>query len=211
MSAGCPGPDPAPRRLLDDTVLFMESYNLTNRYDHIALAGAALGVNTRITPEDRHGQPANSSWNDVFFDHLAIAVNLLGRKISDVFILEHRNCGAYKQLPGGPGYYADTECCHDRESCDHALQAFQLARQIEAFCRRQAAIACDSGTPAPPHPNGCDYPAEPGPTDDQKRYIWENMNVRCFLMNLDGTVDHLFVDEWTEKRCEAVKCGKKPR
>lgn len=198
-------------RLLDDTVRFMDSYNLTNRYDHIALAGAALGVNTRVTPEDRNGNAASSAWNDVFFDHLAIAVNLLGRKISDVFILEHRNCGAYKQLPGGPGYYIDTECCHERESCDHALQAFRLARDVQAFCKRQAAAAEDPECPESPHSNGCDYPAEPAPTGEQKRYIWDRMKVRCFLMNLDGTVDHLFEDEWTEKRCKGVNCRKKGR
>ncbi len=30
-------------RLLDDTVSFMDRYNLTNRYDHVVFAGAALG------------------------------------------------------------------------------------------------------------------------------------------------------------------------
>lgn len=197
-------------RLLDDTVQFMASYNLTNRYDHIALAGAALGVNTGVS--------GKSSWGDVFFDHLAIAVNLLGRKISEVFILEHRNCGAYKKLPKGPGYYKESDCCREKEACDHAHQAFQLAREIDAFRQRQIADAkkairaeqagrVDESESV--IKSDCDYLAEPGPTGAQRMYTWDRMKVCCFLMNLDGTVEHLFEDEWTKKRCKGLNCGKK--
>ena len=95
-------PYPAPRknvlllscmdlRLIDDIVGFMEGDNLSNRYDQLVFAGAAFGVI----------QQTHKSWRDAFFDHLDIAVEL--HDIHDVFIMEHRNCGAYEKILGAEG------------------------------------------------------------------------------------------------------------
>lgn len=58
------------------------------KYDHIVLAGAALGAVTDKFPE----------WNKTFWDELGLAIDLHG--VHKVMILDHRDCGAYKQIFG---------------------------------------------------------------------------------------------------------------
>ena len=57
------------------------------KYDHVVLAGAALGV-----------VGGNEHWHDTFFDHLGLAIEL--HKIHTVIVMEHRECGAYGPPPG---------------------------------------------------------------------------------------------------------------
>ena len=84
-------------RLLDDTVSFMDQYNLANRYDQIVFAGSALGVLRLSSPSvNDHSQSTRSVWKDVLFHHLQIAIDVLDRTVKDIFILEHRDCGAYE-------------------------------------------------------------------------------------------------------------------
>ena len=53
------------------------------KYDHVILAGAALGV---VQDENEH-------WGKTFFDHLGLAIML--HRIHTVIVMEHRECGAY--------------------------------------------------------------------------------------------------------------------
>lgn len=53
------------------------------KYDHVVLAGAALGV----------VQDQREWWGKTFFDHLDLAVDL--HNVKNVFVMEHRDCGAY--------------------------------------------------------------------------------------------------------------------
>lgn len=57
------------------------------KYDHVVLAGAALGV-----------VGGKEDWHDTFFDHLGLAIDL--HKIHTVIVMEHRDCGAYGPPPG---------------------------------------------------------------------------------------------------------------
>jgi len=57
------------------------------KYDHVILAGAALGV-----------VGGNDHWHETFFDHLKLAIEL--HKIHTVIVMEHRECGAYGPPPG---------------------------------------------------------------------------------------------------------------
>ena len=57
------------------------------KYDHVILAGAALGV-----------VGGNNHWYKTFFDHLGLAIELHG--IHTVMVMEHRECGAYGPPPG---------------------------------------------------------------------------------------------------------------
>lgn len=57
------------------------------KYDHVVLAGAALGV-----------VGGKEKWHDTFFDHLGLAIKL--HKIHTVIVMEHRDCGAYGPPPG---------------------------------------------------------------------------------------------------------------
>lgn len=62
---------------------FMGSF----KYDHVALAGAALGAVVEQKPH----------WREVFLDHLNLARQL--HKIEGgIVIMEHRDCGAYREF-----------------------------------------------------------------------------------------------------------------
>lgn len=73
-------------RVVDETERYMTRRGLRNKYDHLILAGAALGAVTDKYPE----------WNKTFWDELGLAIDL--HHIHKVMLLDHRDCGAYKQL-----------------------------------------------------------------------------------------------------------------
>ena len=75
-------------RLVDDTEQHMASKGLRDRYDHVILAGAALGAVTDKYP----------AWNRTFWEHLDVAIQL--HHIKRVVIMDHRDCGAYKVILG---------------------------------------------------------------------------------------------------------------
>ncbi|MBV8383761.1 MAG: hypothetical protein JO355_00045 [Planctomycetaceae bacterium] len=100
-------------RLLDEIVAYMDGRNLTDRYDHVILAGAALGVMSPATPH----------WGQTFWDHLVLAREL--HDIAEVHILEHRDCGAYRKLLG-----LDFTGDPDAEALKHAEFANMLRSRI---------------------------------------------------------------------------------
>jgi len=106
-------------RLLDETVQFMDSDNLTNRYDQFILAGCALGADL------------NQHWEAAFFDHLDVACKL--HNVHDVYLLEHRNCGAYKVFLGEAGEFDDSEPGQEQERLKHRDYAHKLAEKINAW------------------------------------------------------------------------------
>ena len=102
-------------RLLDETVAFMDSIGMTNRYDHVILAGAALGASYDGLPH----------WGQTFWDHVDVAREL--HDVRQIYILEHRQCGAYRKLLGlafGPN--------DETEALAHAEVASRLKSQIQA-------------------------------------------------------------------------------
>ncbi len=101
-------------RFMDDIGRYMKERGLTDKYDHVILAGASLGATT-----DRY--PA---WNKTFWEHLEIAIQL--HKIKKVMIMDHRDCGAYKVILG-PEHAEDAEI----EKETHARFLNQLGKQIQ--------------------------------------------------------------------------------
>ena len=85
------------------------------KYDHVVLAGAALGA----------VQDEKEYWGQTFFDHLGLAVKL--HKVKNVFVMEHRDCGAY-----GPKGFGLLPANPDRkeERKVHMKQVKRLAREI---------------------------------------------------------------------------------
>ena len=75
------------------TIQTMDSMGLRGKYDQLVLAGASLGVIHK--PE----------WQATFFDHLSFAIT--EHKVSQVLILDHRDCGAYKKFLDPPVTPAD--------------------------------------------------------------------------------------------------------
>lgn len=171
------------QRLLDDTVSFMNGYNLANRYDQVIFAGTALGVMHLESP------PANSAWNDVFFHHLQVAIDVLGRKIKDIFILEHRDCGAYKHFhPSHNDYYGDDPCGQNLERDHHCEQAFMLANKIREYCLEQQGQAKKAMADAT-----CEVYRLKA---EERLKAWKDIHVKCFLMDLEGKVEHLSEAHW---------------
>jgi carbonic anhydrase len=115
-------------RLLDDTVTFMNHDNLENRYDHVILAGAALGALGGGSKKYKH-------WKKVFFDHLAAAVSL--HRIEDVYILEHRHCGAYHKVFNVAPELGDTEEEMEQEAALHRKYARLLEGEIADWAEEQ--------------------------------------------------------------------------
>ncbi len=70
-------------RLVDDIVHYMDGRGMTNKYDHIILAGASLGAVSK-----------SLGWAQTFWKHLDVAINL--HHIHKVIILDHKDCGAYR-------------------------------------------------------------------------------------------------------------------
>jgi carbonic anhydrase len=75
-------------RLVDEVTRYMDSRGLTNKYDQVILAGAALGATTEKYP----------AWGQTFWEHLDVAMTL--HKIKKVMVINHRDCGAFKVILG---------------------------------------------------------------------------------------------------------------
>ncbi|MFN0316272.1 MAG: carbonic anhydrase [Burkholderiales bacterium] len=102
-------------RLVDETERYMSGRGLRNKYDHVILAGAALGATTDKFP----------LWKKVFWEHLDVAIKL--HKIHKVMVLDHRDCGAYKVVMG-----EDFAANPERETEVHAQQLKRLGKLIRA-------------------------------------------------------------------------------
>ncbi len=99
-------------RLVDDIVRYMGGRQLTNRYDHVVLAGASLGAVTDKFP----------NWGQTFWTHLDVAIKL--HHIRKVIVLDHRDCGAYQVLLG-------KDLTGDAERAMHAEQMGRLGMAIK--------------------------------------------------------------------------------
>jgi carbonic anhydrase len=100
-------------RLMDDVFRYMSGRGLAEKYDHVILAGASIGVTNSQKP----------SWGQTFWDHLSVAQEL--HHIRKVIVLDHRDCGAYK-LFLGPEHAAE----RGRETVAHAGEAKKLRAAI---------------------------------------------------------------------------------
>jgi hypothetical protein len=81
-------------RLVDDAVRFFDGKKMTNDYDQVSLAGAALAAVSDKFPEA----------NAAFWNQLGLAKQL--HNIKKVIVVDHRDCGAYKAA-FGKDYKAD--------------------------------------------------------------------------------------------------------
>lgn len=116
-------------RLLDEIFRFMDHDGLNNRYDHVILAGAALGAIGGCEGSHAH-------WRRTFFDHLGVAHKL--HQIKDVYILEHRDCGAYRDFLGDDGDFGDGAAEWKREFDCHLQHAKRLHKEIGAWTAEHA-------------------------------------------------------------------------
>jgi len=75
-------------RLLDAVSAWMTCQGLRDKYDHVVLAGAALGPTNDKYPD----------WAQTFWTHLDLSMKL--HAIKKVIVLDHIDCGAYRLILG---------------------------------------------------------------------------------------------------------------
>ena len=102
-------------RFFEQIAAVMGEAGLTGKYDHVILAGAALGA---VEPRVEH-------WHQTFFDHLDLAVKL--HNVKAVIVLEHRDCGAYS--PKGFGLLPDNPT-RKEERRVHFEQVAELQKKL---------------------------------------------------------------------------------
>lgn len=99
---------------------FMIKKGFQDRYDAFILAGSSLGLNPQVSP-------MIANWQKTWWNHLELAYNL--HKIKGVIIIDHEDCGAYKEFLG---YNDETE---DLQKA-HIIPASEL--QIHSKYLREA-------------------------------------------------------------------------
>jgi hypothetical protein len=91
-------------RVIDETAWLMQELGFHNRYDHVAIAGSALGVLTASYRgasqyEAKKGVADISHFGKTFWNHVDLAIAL--HQIDKIVIVEHGDCGAYKHFVKG--------------------------------------------------------------------------------------------------------------
>lgn len=152
------------QRLLDDTVHFMNELNLENRYDQVALAGGSMKLNQR-----------KLTWDRVFFDHLDAAMDVLKRPIKDIFLFEHLDCGAYKELH----YKESVQKAYT--NADRKGQFKYHKTELRKFAKKVTKHIKDK-------------------QQHSKGKTWDDIRVSCFVMDLLGHVVQLDVGKGESDR-----------
>jgi hypothetical protein len=116
---------------------FLTHYqDVYGKYDLFNLAGASLGVNQATTiggphagPESGNyanvGNPALLHWHEVFYGHLGLALAL--HQITDVWIFDHLDCGAYKIIKFNDINHVDDDID------PHSTEIARLASKIDEY------------------------------------------------------------------------------
>jgi len=110
-------------RLMDDIVRYMDGRGLADKYDHVILAGASLGVLNDKYP----------AWGQTFWDHVGVAIEL--HHIAKIIVMDHRDCGAYKVFLG-PDVAKDA-------ATEHAAHAAELRKLRAEIGRRHSDLAVE--------------------------------------------------------------------
>ena len=155
-------------RLLENIVHFMEYENLINRYDQYIMAGASIGalVSTADKEDELKRLDEYKGWETALLQHVELSIQL--HNIKDIYILEHRNCGAYKAfLKDGLGDYE--EYGYEKEFADHKKYAQRLSDKLNDYLNtRKAKRQKDLDEPDPKHD--------------------ATINIHGFLMDIRGNV-----------------------
>lgn len=84
-------------RLIDDLVYALDDMGYNNDYNNIILAGASLG----------YTQTVYDSWRKTVDDHIELSQEL--HNISQIIVVDHMMCGAYKILYNKPDLTREEE------------------------------------------------------------------------------------------------------
>lgn len=166
-------------RLTDETMTFLKNDNLQNRFDYFTLAGTAVSTQAKQFSADFEAGVLRkfsefTHWRTAFLDHVQAAIDL--HQIMDVYIIEHRDCGAYKIFlkdgSFGPGKERQEEEAHRK-------YASALAKTLEQYTTR--------------------YLDHTGNIQTAK------LKVHAFLIDLRGDVKLLYTTPGPKKKALAAK------
>lgn len=178
------------QRLLDETLHFMSFLNLQNRYDQLTLAGGAMGVHRLPNTPN-----ASAKWWEVFTAHLLTAINKLHRPIKDVFLLDHLDCGAYKELhPDEDIAEKYRNATLDQMTKLHEYELKELAKRVQVFCddqKRLAEVEFEATKEACGKDKECWSRIKKAA--EEKAQAWKNIRVSCFIMDISGNITQLDV------------------
>lgn len=112
-------------RFISFTKTYMDKQQgLEGKYDYVILAGGALGANIEknmVYPE----------WCQSFFDHIDVAIHL--HHIRKIIIIDHRNCGAYREFLEQDFPENPTKKEKDDETKSHTEVMAGLAKNIQTL------------------------------------------------------------------------------
>lgn len=119
-------------RVIDETAWLMQELGLHNKYDHVAIAGAALGVLTASYRgasqyEAKKGFADISHFGKTFWNHVDLAIAL--HQIEKIIIVEHGDCGAYKHFVKGGTLHAPVKTKTPPD--EHRRPAKNLSAELE--------------------------------------------------------------------------------
>jgi hypothetical protein len=113
------------------TLQTMDSMGLRGKYDQLILPGASLGVVLR----ERTEPPKKVDWQSSFLDQLGVAIDL--HQVSEVLILDHRDCGAYKVFlgvtPDDPKAEKDAHIKKCQEAIGIIVKRFPQLRKVHSL------------------------------------------------------------------------------
>lgn len=161
-------------RLLDDLVRFLEHDNLTNRYYHVALAGTSLALTERWK-QDTDKDPAHfSMWRQTFIENLKAAIALTRGDLSDIYIVQHQDCGAFRvYVNKDAGKMSDSEELHLHADYAAALMQDIVENFYSVYCPKVSA--------------------------ESEEYVQKTIPaVHSFFMDLRGGIRH--IESWPGKR-----------
>jgi len=135
-------------RLLDDLVRFLGHDNLTNRYYHLTFAGASLAFSSDspLPIADKCIKQLHfDGWMAMLKDHIRLTLKLTDKKLSDVYIVEHRDCGAYRVCLGVD--FKDSLKEQRQEFRMHRKYAMSLKRQLKTIFQELIDEGCADKVP----------------------------------------------------------------
>lgn len=163
-------------RLLDDLIRFLDHDNLANRYYHATFAGAALGL---VSPQPEAVTRDFSHWRRTFIEHVQATVTLTDGKLTDIYIVQHENCGAFDL------FYRGFKCMSpSAQFAANQELALLLQKDIsENFCELYNAQYVDKCR------DDCEETDDV--EDDGRRLQKYPPIVHAFFMDLRGNVERL--------------------
>lgn len=174
-------------RLLDDLVRFLDHDNLNNRYYHVTFAGASIGLTSKPpaytpncgpTPNHKCLPLDFAQWKRMLYDHVELVLKLTRGDLTDIYIVEHADCGAYKAFLN-VDYYEDPTAPHEKaERKEHSNRAHALAGELLEWFSTE----CVKNLTADLR----------GLVKTEEREAIHPPIIRGFMMDLRGNVERLF-------------------